>query len=72
MRSVVVAAAQVVLGGPIPKAIKVEIDNSQRRIILLGPPASGKTRIARAIPRANRKGWRCYSGWTAHDLSREW
>lgn len=60
------------LGRPIPAEIRVEVSGRQKRIVLLGPAASGKTRIAQAVRLPDRKGWRCFTGIRPDQLNREW
>jgi ABC-type phosphate transport system ATPase subunit len=66
MQDVVQQAARAALGHGVPKSIQVSIDSARKIIKLIGPPGSGKSRIAREIPNrlttAQRQQWRCMTG----------
>lgn len=68
MRKALEAASQKALGTPIPASIKVQINSGLRQIILIGPMASGKTRIAQAVPPEQRQGWTCLTGIDAREI----
>ncbi|WP_029418079.1 hypothetical protein [Brevundimonas bacteroides] len=71
MREIIDAAAQKALGGPVPSTIKVKIDPALRVITMIGPMASGKTRIARAVPVEARRGWTCLTGTNDREIRRQ-
>ncbi|WP_309628767.1 hypothetical protein [Brevundimonas sp.] len=70
MREIINAAARTALGTPVPSNIKITVDASQRLVTMVGPPASGKTRIARAVPVAQRRGWTCLTGTNQREVDR--
>lgn len=67
------AAARKALGHPLPAS--VQIINRGRDTLLIGPPATGKTRTAvaylRALTPEQRRKTKIFTGLTLHNLERE-
>lgn len=62
-------AAQDTLGHPLPSSIKVTITGN--RIVLIGPPATGKTRTARTLLARLGNRVRVFSGTREGDVQED-
>lgn len=69
LQRAVEATAIATLGHPLPTSVRVHIHDN--RITLTGPPATGKTRTARALLRDVGGNIRVFTGWSHVSLEEE-